>query len=144
MKKERNYEIYDKEMLAIMTALNKWWQYLMGALEDFEIWTDHQHLQYFRKPQKLNRRQAWWMTELAEYHYVLWHKPGKNTCKTLTFCLRQPDLKRGGGRQQGRHFCSKRSIFWQHVFTLKSLDSDFLTRIKTTKDAKGQSGQKGP
>ncbi len=38
-----------------------------GAAQDFEIWTDHQNLQYFRKPQKLNRRQARWVTELAEY-----------------------------------------------------------------------------
>jgi RNase H-like domain found in reverse transcriptase len=51
-----------------MTALSKWCQYLMGVLENFEIWTDNQNLQYFRKPQKLNRRQAHWMAELAEYH----------------------------------------------------------------------------
>ena len=52
---ERNYEIYDKEMLAIMHALDEWRQYLMGTSEPFEIWTDHKNLQYFRKPQKLNR-----------------------------------------------------------------------------------------
>jgi len=80
-KMERNYEIYDKEMLAIMNALNEWRQYLMGASETFEIWTDHQNLQYFRKPQKLNRRQARWMTELSEYHYGLRHKPGKSNVK---------------------------------------------------------------
>jgi hypothetical protein len=71
---ERNYDIYNKEMLAIMNALDEWHQYLMGASETFEIWTDHQNLQYFRKPQKLNRRQAHWMTELSEYHYDLLHK----------------------------------------------------------------------
>jgi len=48
-----NYEIYDKEMLAIMLALEEWrplpyWR----ATEPFEIWTDHQNLQYFRQPQK--------------------------------------------------------------------------------------------
>ncbi|SJL07041.1 uncharacterized protein ARMOST_10384 [Armillaria ostoyae] len=53
---ERNYEIYDKELLAIMLALDEWRHYLMGATVDLEIWTDHQNLQYFRKPQKLNRR----------------------------------------------------------------------------------------
>ncbi|SJL18203.1 uncharacterized protein ARMOST_21781 [Armillaria ostoyae] len=42
------------ELLAIMLALAEWRHYLMGALEDVEIWTDHQNLQYFRKPQKLN------------------------------------------------------------------------------------------
>ncbi|SJL12748.1 uncharacterized protein ARMOST_16179 [Armillaria ostoyae] len=55
---ERNYGIYDKELLAIMLALDEWQYYLMGAAVDFEIWTDHQNLQYFHKPQKLNRRQA--------------------------------------------------------------------------------------
>ena len=44
---EHNYKIYDKEMLSIMIALDKWRQYLMGASEDFEIWTHHQKLQYF-------------------------------------------------------------------------------------------------
>ena len=51
---ERNYEIYDKEMLAIMAALDEWRPYLLGAAQPFEIWTDHLNLQYFRKPQKLN------------------------------------------------------------------------------------------
>ncbi|SJL13535.1 uncharacterized protein ARMOST_16979 [Armillaria ostoyae] len=78
---ERNYEIYDKELLAIMLALDKWRHYLMGATVDFEIWTDHQNLQYFRKPQKLNRRQARWVTELAEYHFTLHHKPGASNKK---------------------------------------------------------------
>jgi RNase H-like domain found in reverse transcriptase/Reverse transcriptase (RNA-dependent DNA polymerase) len=78
---QRNYEIYDKEMLAIMTALDEWRQYLMGASEEFEIWTDHQNLQYFRKPQKLNKRQAQWVSELAEYHYNLKHKAGKSNVK---------------------------------------------------------------
>ena len=44
---ERNYEIYDKEMLAIMEALAKWRHLLLGARQTFEIWTDHQNLQYF-------------------------------------------------------------------------------------------------
>ncbi|SJL16260.1 uncharacterized protein ARMOST_19780 [Armillaria ostoyae] len=78
---ERNYEIYDKELLAIMLALSDWRHYLMGTLEDVEIWMDHQNLQYFRKPQKLNRRQAQWVTELVEYHFVLKHKPGATNVK---------------------------------------------------------------
>ncbi|SJL03647.1 uncharacterized protein ARMOST_07004 [Armillaria ostoyae] len=55
---ECNYEIYDKELLAIMLALDKWRHYLMGIAIDFEIWTVHQNLQYFRKPQKLNLDEA--------------------------------------------------------------------------------------
>jgi RNase H-like domain found in reverse transcriptase len=51
---EWNYEITDKELSAIITVLMHWHHYLMGAEEDFKIWTDHQNLMYFRSPQKLN------------------------------------------------------------------------------------------
>ena len=44
---ERNYEIYDKELLAIVEALTKWRQYLLDALETFKIWMDHKNLKYF-------------------------------------------------------------------------------------------------
>jgi len=67
---ERNYEIYDKEMLAIMVALDEWRHHLLGAKLQFEIWTDHQNLMYFKKPQKMNRRQAQWITELQEYNFT--------------------------------------------------------------------------
>ncbi len=44
---ERNYEIYDKELLKIMLALLEWCHYLMCTAMHIEIWTDHQILQYF-------------------------------------------------------------------------------------------------
>jgi len=44
---ERNYEIYDKELLAIVEALTKWRQYLLDISETFEIWMDHENLKYF-------------------------------------------------------------------------------------------------
>jgi len=55
---ERNYEIYNKELLAIVEVLSKWRQYLLNAIEPFEIWMDHKNLKYFREPHKLNRQQA--------------------------------------------------------------------------------------
>ena len=73
---ERNYEIYDKEMLAIVQALKEWRQYLLGSNVPFEVWTDHANLTYFRSPQKLNRRQARWQSELSEFNFTLVHKPG--------------------------------------------------------------------
>ena len=55
---ERNYEIHDKEMLAIIRGLENWRHLLEGARFQFKIWTDHENLEYFMKAQKLNRRQA--------------------------------------------------------------------------------------
>ena len=34
---ERNYEIYNKELLVIVEALAKWRQYLLDAAELFEV-----------------------------------------------------------------------------------------------------------
>ena len=52
---ERNYEIYNKKLLAIVEALTKWRQYLLDVMEPFEIWTDHENLKYFGESYKLNR-----------------------------------------------------------------------------------------
>ena len=62
---EQNYEIYDKEMLAVIRCLEVWKHYLEGAKLKFEIWTDHKNLQYFLTSQKLNHRQARWALYLS-------------------------------------------------------------------------------
>jgi len=51
---ERNYEIHDKEMLAIIRELENWRYLLEGMQFKFEIWTDHKNLEYFMRAQKLN------------------------------------------------------------------------------------------
>ena len=51
---EHNYEIHDKEILAIIRCLEEWRHFLEGAVIKFEIWTDHKNLEYFMKVQKLN------------------------------------------------------------------------------------------
>ena len=89
-----NYEIYNRELLAIMMTLQDFRKHLMMAKHDFEIWTDHTNLQYFKKPQKLNRRQARWLTELQEFHFTLHHIPGKSNSKA-DILSRQPGFEKG-------------------------------------------------
>ena len=62
---KKNYEIHNKEMLAIIRGLEAWRYLLEGAQTKFEIWTDHKNLEYFMKAQKLNRRQARWTLYLS-------------------------------------------------------------------------------
>ncbi|KAF8642660.1 hypothetical protein AX16_009447 [Volvariella volvacea WC 439] len=52
---ERNYPIYDKEMLVIMTMLKEWRHFLIGTEESFEIWSDHDNIKHYCQPQDLNR-----------------------------------------------------------------------------------------
>ena len=44
---ERAYEVHDKEMLAIIRALEAWRHHLEGAKHKVEIWSDHQNLQFY-------------------------------------------------------------------------------------------------
>jgi len=44
---ERNYKIYNKELLVIVKALTKWRQYLLDAIETFKVWIYHENLKYF-------------------------------------------------------------------------------------------------
>ena len=78
---ERNYKIYDKELLAIVEALTKWRQYLLDAAKPFEVWMDHENLKYFWEPYKLNGRQTQWYLKLQDYDFTLKHIPGKTNTK---------------------------------------------------------------
>ena len=46
---ERNYEIHDKKMLAVIRGLENWRYLLEGAKYKFEVWTDHKNLESFIK-----------------------------------------------------------------------------------------------
>ena len=92
---ERNYEIHDREMLAIMEALEDWRQYLLGAKHRVEVWTDHLNLTYFMQANKLNRRQARWNTELQSYDLLLVHKPGA--------LMKKADIDRKSTRLNSSH-----------------------------------------
>jgi len=74
---EQNYQIYNKEMLAVHEALQEWRQYLLSAISPTEVWSDHLNLTYYRKPQNLSKRQARWISDLADYNFMIHHLPGK-------------------------------------------------------------------
>ena len=47
-KTEQNYEIHDKEMLAVIRELEAWRHLLEDAKFKFEVWTNHKNLEYFK------------------------------------------------------------------------------------------------
>ena len=55
---ERNYEIYNKEILAVIRGLENWRHLLESAKYKFKVWTNHKNLEYFMRAQKLNQKQA--------------------------------------------------------------------------------------
>jgi len=78
---EWNYEIHDKEMLAIIQALQEWQHFIEGMEHQCEIWTDHKNLEYFMMAKQLNWRQARWSLYLFRFDFALHHKPRKSMGK---------------------------------------------------------------
>jgi len=91
---ERNYEIHDKEILAVVRCLEAWRHFLEGTLIKFKIWTDHKNLKYFMKTQKLNRRQVRWALYLSRFNFTLKHVPGSKIGKADSLS-RRPDWEIG-------------------------------------------------
>jgi transposase InsO family protein len=74
---EQNYEIYDRELLALIRGLNEWRLYLENAENTVTVFTDHQNLQYFATKRDLKPRQARWSIIVSQYKLQLVHRPGK-------------------------------------------------------------------
>ena len=67
----QNYNIYDRELLAILHALKEWWHYLTRTAHWVTIITDHKNLGYFKQPHHLTCHQAHWMLFLQDYD-LMW------------------------------------------------------------------------
>jgi hypothetical protein len=74
---ELNYDIYDKELLAIVDSFRLWRQYLEGAKYPIQVYTDHNNLQYFTTTKQLSRRQAIWSERLAGFDFIINYRPGR-------------------------------------------------------------------
>ncbi len=86
---ERNYDIHDKEMLAVVFACIEWRPLLLSLSDPFVVLTDHHALEYFMTTKILNRRQARWAERLADFHFTLSYRPG--TANTSADALSRRD-----------------------------------------------------
>jgi hypothetical protein len=73
---EINYQVYDKELMAIITAFEQWRPYLAGAQHRVQVLTDHKNLLYFTTTRTLNRRQARWSIFLADFDFEIQYQLG--------------------------------------------------------------------
>jgi ribonuclease HI len=73
---EHLYSIYNKEMLAIVHALTKFRQYLVGTR--FVVRTDHKSLRYFLEKWDLNERQQKWVRKVQSFDFDIEYVKGKH------------------------------------------------------------------
>ena len=55
---EHNYNVYDRELLALIKGLEHWHHLLMGTEHKITVYTDHKNLMYYRDPHQLSGRVA--------------------------------------------------------------------------------------
>src|SRR6267154_2330933 len=74
---EENYDIYEKEFLAILKALENWRAHLIWTKKPFVTETDHKNLTHWKEPKKLTGRTARWHEKLQDYNFKIVHIAGK-------------------------------------------------------------------
>uniref|UniRef100_A0A3P9MQ90 Gypsy retrotransposon integrase-like protein 1 n=1 Tax=Oryzias latipes TaxID=8090 RepID=A0A3P9MQ90_ORYLA len=78
---ERNYDVGNRELLAIKLALEEWRHWLEGADQPFIVWTDHKNLAYLRSAKRLNSRQARWCLFFDRFNFTITYRPGSRNTK---------------------------------------------------------------
>ena len=64
-----NYPTYDKELYALVKALETWQHYLLS--KEFVVHTDHETLKHLRNQTNLKRRHARWMNFIETFPYII-------------------------------------------------------------------------
>jgi hypothetical protein len=78
---KKNYDIHDKELLAVVEAFREWRVYLEGSAHTVEVYMDHKNLIYFTTTKQLNRRQTRWAETLASYNFRITYRKGSENAK---------------------------------------------------------------
>jgi len=97
---ERNYEIDDKELLAIMEAFKEWKRYLSGEEEPITVYSDHQNLQSFLTKKVWNQQQIRWAQELTNCNFKIGYRRGSRGGKPDALS-RRPEYR----PEEGAHHC---------------------------------------
>ena len=98
LRAERDYPVWEQELLAIVCALKEWRHYLHGR--KFKVITDHQSLRYLSTQQQLSGRQARWLEFLQQFDIEIEYKPGKLNVVADALSRRQ-DLQNGSAIVEG-------------------------------------------
>ncbi|KAK3517825.1 hypothetical protein QTP70_018984 [Hemibagrus guttatus] len=78
---EVNYDIGNRELLAIKVALEEWRHWLEGAHHPFQVLTNHRNLEYLQGAKRLNPRQARWAIFFTQFVFTVTYRSGSKNGK---------------------------------------------------------------
>ena len=125
-KSECNYDVHDKELLAIILAMEDWRRYIKGSRQQTKILTDHKNLVPFMTKKRLNERQVRWKQFLSQFDFKIVYRPGKEGGK--------PDgLTRGPGylpaEDDERNTQMEQILLSEHYFENIKIEAMELTKL---------------
>jgi RNase H-like domain found in reverse transcriptase len=129
-----NYNVHDKELLAIFEAFQHWRHYLEGLADPIDVVTDHKDLEYFSTTKLLTRRQARWSDYLSQFNLVICFRPGRLSMKP-DLLTRQWDvyLTEGGSDYASINPQNLRPVFTQHQLSSSLSRSHRITSSFTSR-----------
>ncbi|KAL0187602.1 hypothetical protein M9458_014701, partial [Cirrhinus mrigala] len=78
---EQNYDVGNRELLAMKAAFEEWRHWLEGAKLPFVVLTDHRNLEYLKSAKRLNPRQARWALFFTRFDFKVTYRPGSKNIK---------------------------------------------------------------
>jgi hypothetical protein len=91
---QRNYDVADLELLAVVMSLDNWRSFLAGSPHKVIVYSDHQNLLYWKEPHKISRRVAREVLRLSEYNIEIRHIKGTANGRADALS-RRPDYDQG-------------------------------------------------
>jgi len=125
---ELNYDIHDKELLAIFEAFKIWWHYLEGSASPIDVVMDHKNLEYFSTTKILTCQQARWSEYLSQFNLVIHFCP-RHLGTKLDALTRQWDIYPKGG---DNGYASVNPHNFRPVFTHEQITVSLQATILTT------------
>ena len=126
---ELNYNVYNKELLAIYEAFHAWRHCLEGSSHPIDVITDHKNLKYFSTTKLLTRRQARWSEFLSAFNFTVFYRPGRLGGKPDSLTRRRDVYPEGGEGSYALANPQDTYSVWRHPSKFRSRGPEALRDV---------------
>jgi hypothetical protein len=126
---EHNYEVHDKELLAIIEAFRHWRVYLEGQAHETKVISDHQNLTRFLTTHIMTPRQLRWYEDIATFRMKIHYRKGSENARADAMSRREDYMK--GEPKKGIQFLVRNA---DGTLQVNKIAATSVIRMNTFKD----------
>ncbi len=120
---ECNYEIYNKKLMIIVCAFEKWWSELEDFIYSVEMIMNHKNLEYFMSTKQLSHHQAHWSEFLSRFNYHIAYHFNKINDKLNALIRRSENFFKKKDTFNSWHQYQHQTILKTHVLDLDIVEN---------------------